>query len=126
MAAKDWTPCDPNCDGWAVFECDGSEDPRTEIQRCDACDRFEDDDAAAAHVANLVGQLVGGELLYVHEDRGEVELRNRFPEEPEPDDGSDPSEPGGWQQYLGRLEREDEATAEAMAIDLSDAPRDLG
>ena len=44
-----WTPetaCSPGCPGWAVFN-------GNEIQRCDACARFKDDDAAIEHVLRL-------------------------------------------------------------------------
>lgn len=48
---KVWTQardaCDPACPGWALFN-EGTADEG--IQRCDACARFVDDDAAQAHV----------------------------------------------------------------------------
>lgn len=40
--------CDPGCPGWALFD-EGTD--REAVQRCDDCDRFEDDDAALRHVA---------------------------------------------------------------------------
>ena len=50
-----WRPerdaCEDGCMGWAIFN-DG------EIQRCDACDRFEDDDQAQAHALFVFADLV--------------------------------------------------------------------
>lgn len=40
--------CDPGCPGWALFD-EGTD--REAVQRCDECNRFEDDDAAVRHVA---------------------------------------------------------------------------
>jgi len=37
-------PCDPSCPGWGWFNS-------RQIQRCDSCDVFADDDEARAHVA---------------------------------------------------------------------------
>jgi len=67
--------CDPDCDGWGVFDCDGGEDPRIEIERCDDCARFKDDDEARAHVARLVDRMIDAYLLYV-DDAGNVKLRH--------------------------------------------------
>jgi hypothetical protein len=43
-------PCDPSCPGWAVFEVEAPSgwgmEPRLEIQRCDTCDRYPDDEGA--------------------------------------------------------------------------------
>ena len=39
-----WYPCSPGCPGWGVFNENG------EIQRCDECNRFADDDEAIQHV----------------------------------------------------------------------------
>ena len=46
--AKPWpeSQCSPGCPGWAVFN-------GNEIQRCDACARFEDDDEAITHVIGI-------------------------------------------------------------------------
>lgn len=41
---------DPQCPGWAVFN-------DNQIQRCDACDRFADDDEAVAHVRGLDSRM---------------------------------------------------------------------
>ena len=39
-------PCDPYCLGWAVFERQGSEMPGFDIERCDDCGLYADDDEA--------------------------------------------------------------------------------
>lgn len=41
-----YEPCCPGCPGWAVFN-------DNEIQRCDECGRFADDDEAVIHVNEL-------------------------------------------------------------------------
>lgn len=47
---RTWHPCDPGCPGWGVFNENG------EIQRCDECNRFADDDEAIQHVSHLMRQ----------------------------------------------------------------------
>lgn len=54
--------CDPGCPGWAVFN-------HREIQRCDTCRRFEDDEEAVAHVQKL-------ELLDVERHKEPQRSRN--------------------------------------------------
>jgi hypothetical protein len=56
------TACSPGCPGWDVFN--GSE-----IQRCDECRRFADDDEAIAHVAGLA--RIEGERLHLSRPGGE-------------------------------------------------------
>lgn len=43
--------CSPGCPGWAVFN-------GNEVQRCDACGRFADDDEAIEHVKNIEQQVI--------------------------------------------------------------------
>lgn len=51
-------PCSPGCRGWGVFLTFGRDDgDREEIERCDKCAIFEDDNAAEAHV--LRGAALG-------------------------------------------------------------------
>lgn len=40
--SDDRPPCNPDCEGYAVFNSD-------HIERCDECNRFADDDEAALH-----------------------------------------------------------------------------
>ena len=50
--------CDPNCLGWAVFERQGSEMPGFDIERCDDCGMYaDDDDALTAAVKWLIEHL---------------------------------------------------------------------
>ena len=53
-----WTPetaCSPGCPGWAVFN-------GNEIQRCDVCARFKDDDAAIEHVIQIERREIRAQL----------------------------------------------------------------
>lgn len=45
MNLADWEPCSTGCQGYDVFTVD--RDPGKELERCDDCARFVDDDAAA-------------------------------------------------------------------------------
>ena len=49
-----WVPCCEGCQGWAFFDADGV----TELQRCDACDRFPDDAAAAEYAVPLIEEAL--------------------------------------------------------------------
>lgn len=52
--------CSPDCKGWAVFEARGF----LEIERCDECDAFEEDDDAAPY-AVAAGLLVSDAWPYI-------------------------------------------------------------
>lgn len=45
MNLADWKPCSPGCQGYDAFVVD--RDPGMELERCDDCARFVDDDTAA-------------------------------------------------------------------------------
>jgi hypothetical protein len=49
IEAERCIPCDRQCPGWGVENPDGGPN----IQRCDSCARFVDDDAAREHVRRL-------------------------------------------------------------------------
>jgi hypothetical protein len=66
MSCKNPKECDEGCPGWAWFN-------GCEIQRCDTCERFVDDESAAKHVegcaecALALGVTVAhGEAGYTH------------------------------------------------------------
>jgi len=44
------TKCSPECDGWGLFDTGSG----TEIERCDECARFDDDESAAAHAVPII------------------------------------------------------------------------
>lgn len=46
--------CSATCPGWGVFHTDALSHSERRIQRCDACERFEDDDEALAHAVSLL------------------------------------------------------------------------
>jgi bifunctional DNA-binding transcriptional regulator/antitoxin component of YhaV-PrlF toxin-antitoxin module len=51
-------PCDSNCRGWAIIERDGSEMPGFDIERCDDCGLYvNDDDALVAAVTWIMEHL---------------------------------------------------------------------
>jgi len=55
QACDTWTagePCSPGCPGWLVSGVD--RDPGEEIEKCDECGRFTDDDEAVAHMVTLL------------------------------------------------------------------------
>lgn len=49
----DGTACCVDCPGWAIF--DVNREPGREVERCDECDRFCDDDEATDHVLRKLG-----------------------------------------------------------------------
>ena len=60
-------PCSPDCLGWDVFDCD---DRPAEIQRCDDCDRFEDDEEATEAAMDWVRQRALRAKIIARLDRG--------------------------------------------------------
>lgn len=66
-----WTPCCEGCQGWAFFDADGV----TELQRCDACDRFPDDAAAAEYAVPLIEDALkrSDELARLHATVAELQ-----------------------------------------------------
>lgn len=50
----EWDPCDPECVGWFTSSTGGG---ICELQRCDACGRFESDDEAAFYAATEAQRL---------------------------------------------------------------------
>lgn len=48
-----WPRCSPECEGWDWFDTPFGR----EIERCDDCDRFADDDEALAYVKDLMAKI---------------------------------------------------------------------
>jgi len=53
---------DADCPGWAVFTVD--REPGAEIEKCDCCGRFNDDDEALEHVLRSLFPLAACDCLY--------------------------------------------------------------
>lgn len=43
--------------GWDIFDCDGSDNGRVQLCRCDEAEVFEDDNAVWAHVWRLADEV---------------------------------------------------------------------
>lgn len=73
---NDWTPCADGCQGYGPFTVDRP--PFLELQRCDCCERFPDDDAAAAQFVrdlengDAYALEIAQEFLDTAEDRQEA------------------------------------------------------
>ena len=92
-----WERCDPECQGYGAFTVD--RDPGDEIERCDECARFDDDDGARLQ---LVTDLEAGEP---HAIAMVVQLLSG---------ASEPSSDGGWPAPVATLVR----AARQLALDV--------
>lgn len=55
--------CEPGCPGWDFFE---TSDAKLMVERCDACNRFDNDQIALAHLAWLIVTALADGKLHTH------------------------------------------------------------
>ena len=68
--SQSWEPCHEDCPSYGAWYCEGEGHDVIELQACDACERFDDDDDAAVH---FVRQLQKGDPYAVQCARDMIE-----------------------------------------------------